>query len=79
MKHQPRTPGVRRQQKSSSMHTEIVRNLREIAKKEDKSFSWVVADIVYAFFGLKIDKDTVKILRRRYRQKKVLKFHRKVS
>jgi hypothetical protein len=76
MKIQPRTPGVRREQKSSCMHAEVVRNLQSIAKAEGKSLSWVVAEIVYDHFGLKIDEHTVKVLRRKYRKKNVLAFRK---
>jgi len=40
----------------------VVKTLQEIATEEDKSFSYVVAEIVYAFFGLKIgSNDVIKI------------------
>lgn len=57
----PITVGVQRKQKSSRLHEEVVRNLQDIADLEDKSFSWVVAEIVYKFFGLEIDDDFVEI------------------
>ena len=84
MKHQPKTRGVQRQNRQTMLHEEVVKNLMEIAEIEGKSFSYVVAEIVYAFFGLKIDEKTVKVLRRLRRFKRfatpknVLRF-RKVS
>jgi hypothetical protein len=66
-RQQPKNFGVRRVAKKACMHREVERNLQAIAQAEDKSFSWVVADIVYAFFGLTIDENTVKVMRRRKR------------
>lgn len=63
---QPRNTGVRREPKTTRMHGEVLRNLEQIAVAEDKSFAWVVADIVYAFFGLEVNQETVKVLRRRF-------------
>jgi len=77
---QPITRGVIRGRRTTQMHEEVLRNLQQIANHENKSLSYVVAEIVYAFFGLKIDKETVKVLRRRYRrQKKNLLQFKKVS
>lgn len=76
---QPVTRGVTRGRRTTQMHEEVLRNLQQIAAHDNKSFSYVVAEIVYAFFGLKIDKDTVKVLRRKYRQKKNLLLFKRVS
>jgi hypothetical protein len=82
-RQQPKTRGVQRIIGRACMHEEVMKNLQEIAENEDKSFSWVVADIVYAFFGLKVDEHTVKVLRRLKRfkrftrqQKNILKFRK---
>lgn len=66
MPHQlPKTKGVVRSRKTSSIHEEVVRNLQDIADAEDKTFSYVVTEIVYAFFGLKVSDDVVTIARAR--------------
>jgi hypothetical protein len=59
----PKVIGIRRVRKGSALHREVVRNLDRIAKVEDKTFSYVVSEIVYAFFGLKVQDDIVKIRR----------------
>jgi len=62
---QPSTIGVQRIGKTSFIHEEVEKNLQDIADAEDKSFSYVVAEIVYKFFGLKVTGDAVKICRAR--------------
>lgn len=62
-RHLPRVNGIVRDKKSSALHNEVVRNLQDIANREDKTFSWVVAEIVYKFFGLQIEDNIVKIRR----------------
>jgi len=66
---QPRTLGVQRVPKKSFLHEEVERNLEAIAEAEDKSFSYVVAEIVYAFFGLKVTANAVKVARSRRKKK----------
>ena len=62
MQRLPSQIGVHRIRKGSALHKLVVRTIQEIATEEDKSFSYVVAEIVYAFFGLKIgSNDVVKI------------------
>lgn len=81
MHRQPSSSGVRRGKKTSYLHKEVIRNLQDIADREDKSFSYVVAEVVYSFFGLKVTKNDVVRLSRRIRRKKakVIKFGRIVK
>lgn len=67
----PRSRGIVRIQKSARIHAEVERNLQMIADAEDKTFSWVVAEIVYAFFGLRIGADDVVKIGRSRRKKAV--------
>lgn len=79
----PKTVGVRRKRVSSNLHKVVKRGLKNIAKSEDKTVSYVLAEIVYAFFGLKVTKSDVIRLEREIhqpRKAKVIHFkHRKVS
>lgn len=50
----PRTIGVRRDKKSTAIHSEVVQMIQAIAELENKSFSYVNAEIIYAFFGLRV-------------------------
>jgi len=63
--YQPKTVGIVRVQGKTRMHEEVMKNLQKIADSEDKTFAYVVSEIVYAFFGLKVTKDAVKITRTR--------------
>lgn len=76
MRQLPRTIGIRRVQKSSRLHKEVIRNLDKIAAAEDKSFSYVVAEIVYKFFGLEIKDNIVKV-KRKMRQQNVIQFRKR--
>jgi len=64
-RHQPSSPGVRRRPGKAYIHREVQRNLQDIAAAEDKTFSWVVAEIVYSFFGLTIEAGRPRLKRRR--------------
>lgn len=75
----PRTMGIQRIQKSARIHREVERNLQMIADAEDKTFSWVVAEIVYAFFGLRIGADDVVKIGRSRRKKAVARRDRAAS
>lgn len=68
-RQQPHVIGVTREQKSTRMHNEVIRNLQDIADREDKSFAWVVSEIVYQYFGLKVTDDIVEIIRARRKAK----------
>lgn len=61
----PKTIGVTRQPKTARMHSEVLKNLQDIADRENKSFSYVVSEIVYSFFGLKVSDDIVEVRRAR--------------
>lgn len=79
-RRQPSTPGVWRIPKSTRIHAEVERTLRQIAAHEDKSFSRVLAEIVYAFFELEVSDTagTVKVKLRNTRPHlKIVKFERK--
>ena len=79
MKRQPSSRGVSRIRKSSYIHAEVARVMQDIADAEDKSFSYVVAEIVYAFFGLKVSHENVKRLSRRITRRRNVVPFRKVS
>jgi hypothetical protein len=69
----PRTIGIQRKRGSSYIHKEVIRNLKAIAASEDKTLSYVIAEIVYRFFGLEIKDDHVKVKRRMKRVGHTLK------
>lgn len=49
---QPRIKGVSRLQKPSGLLPVIEHGLQQIARMENKSISWVIAEIVSAYFNL---------------------------
>ncbi len=57
---QPRIAGTTRMQRPSGLLPEVEEGLQRIARAEGRSISWVVAEIVCAFFGL--DSATGKVL-----------------
>ena len=61
---QPPVKGKKRKSKKTYIHKEVINALKQIAKQEDKSFSWVVAEIIQDFFHIKI-KDNVIVFRRK--------------
>jgi hypothetical protein len=65
----PSQIGVQRDKKSMALHKEVVLNLQDIARAEDKSFSRVNAEIIYAFFGLEVTDNVLKIARARRKAK----------
>lgn len=52
LRHQPRIKDVSRIPKVSSLHPLVQNGLEVIARKENKSYSWVIAEIVSDFFGI---------------------------
>lgn len=50
--HQPRIFGVKREQGGGALHPDVKHGLESIAIEERKSMSWVVAEILSAFFGI---------------------------
>lgn len=52
IQNQPRIIGITRIPKHSSMHPDIWESIREIAKSEKRSVSWVIAEIVGEYFGI---------------------------
>lgn len=80
VRQQPKNPGVVRVRAKLAIHEEVLQNLLQISQRERRSLSWVIAEIVYDYFGLKIDKDTVRVLEARMRRAhagQVLKFRRR--
>ena len=65
----PKIPGVCRIPKSGRLHEEVVRALSEIAEVENKSFSYVVAEIIYEYFGLEVRDNVVEVRRPRRKKK----------
>lgn len=59
-RHQPRIGGVTRQQRPSGLLPVVEAGLQAIARMEKRSVSWVVAEIVCAYFGL--DSATGKVI-----------------
>jgi hypothetical protein len=49
---QPRNPGKTREPKASCFPHEVTIGLNQIAWRERKSVSWVIATIIYDYFGL---------------------------
>lgn len=64
-KSQPRVNGVIRVRMTPYIHPEVLRNLHLIADSEAKSLSYVVAEIIYDHFGLKVTENIVRVRRRR--------------
>lgn len=50
--HQPRIRGVTRIPSVGSLHPDVREGLASIAADEGRSLSWVVAEILSAFFGV---------------------------
>lgn len=57
--------GVVRVSMTPYIHPEVLRNLRSIADTDGKSLSYVVAEVIYDHFGLKIEENVVRVRRRR--------------
>lgn len=62
---QPKTVGIRRTPSKGNIHPEVKAGIQAIADAEDKTYSYVLAEIVYKFFGLEVTKHAVKIARTR--------------
>lgn len=68
-RQQPHVIGVVRSSAQAKMHEEVIRNLKDIAERENKTFSWIVAEIVYRYFGLEVTDDLIKVIRARRKAK----------
>jgi hypothetical protein len=52
IKSQPRIPGLHRVPKSGCFHPDVADCITNIAKSENKRFSYVIVEIVSDFFGV---------------------------
>lgn len=68
-RQQPHVIGVVRDKTTARMHSEVIRNLKDIAERENKTFAWIVSEIVYQYFGLKVTDDLIEIVRARRKAK----------
>jgi CRISPR/Cas system-associated exonuclease Cas4 (RecB family) len=70
LKHQPRLESGRRIPRGSAIHEAVLHGLKEIARDERKSISWVVHEIVADYFQLDImgEKKTVREFVRKVRR-----------
>lgn len=63
LKPLPRIPGIRRLRAGESLHPHVLRGLKRIAHSEQRSLSWVMAEIISDYF--KINAATGEVRRRR--------------
>lgn len=76
----PSFRGITRRKKTHRIHKEVERNLVAIAEAENKSYSYVISEIVYRFFGLNVsDKGRVRVLSFRRSYKKIRNTQRKIA
>jgi len=61
-RHQPRISGLQRIPRPSGLLPVVEAGLQSIAKMEGRSVSWVVAEIIAAYFGL--DAATGKVIKK---------------
>lgn len=52
LQSQPRIKRTKRIPSYSGMHPDVKYGIKSIARKENKSVSWVIAEIVSEFFGI---------------------------
>lgn len=52
LKSQPRIKGIKRIPSYSGMHPDVKYGIKSIARKEDKSVSWVMAEIISDYFNI---------------------------
>ena len=63
----PHVIGLNRLAAKTKLHEEVELNIRNIAEENETTRSYVLAEIVYAFFGLQITKTNKVRIRRKYR------------
>lgn len=63
LRTQPRIPGVRRIPGYNCLLPVVRQNLLEIAKAENKSLSWVIAEVVNRYFGLTVVGDRIRLVK----------------
>jgi hypothetical protein len=49
---QPRIPGITRLPKHGSFHPDVAEVITNLAHNEDKTFSYIIVEIVSDFFGV---------------------------
>jgi hypothetical protein len=75
-KQLPKRAGVKRQSAQTVLHKLVKKELQAIARRDKKTLSYVLYDIVYLYFGLEVSNHEVKVIRRHV-QSRVIPFKKR--